>query len=326
MVARTIGAGHTRAVEHERDSRFMQGNIHEYLIKRPVDKGRINRHHRVEAAIGETRGTGDRVLLGNSHIHHPGGETLGHFVQAGGAEHGSGNTQYRRIFLRLMHHGLGEHVGPAHRTRTRHRRARHRVDLADGVELVGLIVDCRRKAPTFFGNDVNDDRLSVGLGLGKGFFQVLEVVSVDRADIFNVEVGIQRFVVRKARDKPAGCPTEASIDRAPKGTEEIKEGLTAATEKAIRLLRAHRAEESGEATNGWRVGAAVVVDHNDEVAVIVVGDVVHRLPRHSAGECTIAHHRHDVPVALTAHMERPRDAIRPAHRTRRVRALDNVVF
>ena len=50
----------------------------------------------------------------------------------------------------------------------------------------------------------------------------------------------------------------------------------------------------------------------DEVAVVVVGDVVQRLPRHAARERAVADDGDDVPIVLAGHLEAPRDAVGPA--------------
>ena len=56
-------------------------------------------------------------------------------------------------------------------------------------------------------------------------------------------------------------------------------------------------EMLGQAAHGGAVGAAVVVDDDDQLAVRLVGrDVVERLPGHPAGERAVADDRHHVPV------------------------------
>jgi hypothetical protein len=61
--------------------------------------------------------------------------------------------------------------------------------------------------------------------------------------------------------------------------------------------------ESGEmlrhSTDGWRVRAFIVIDHDHKAEILGGGDVVERFPRHSAGERTIADDRDDSAVALT---------------------------
>ena len=52
-----------------------------------------------------------------------------------------------------------------------------------------------------------------------------------------------------------------------------------------------------------RVGAAVVVDDDDQATGVVVGDVVERLPRHAAGEGAVAHDGDDVAIVLAGHLK-----------------------
>ena len=62
---------------------------------------------------------------------------------------------------------------------------------------------------------------------------------------------------------------------------------------------------------GRRVRPAVVVDDDHEVAGVVVGDVVERLPRHAAGERAVADDGDDVAVALRRSSRTPSRCRRP---------------
>ena len=81
----------------------------------------------------------------------------------------------------------------------------------------------------------------------------------------------------------------------------------------------------GQAADRRGVGAPVVVDDDDQPAVLPVGDVVQRLPGHAAREGTVADDGHDVPVAAALQLVGLGDAVGPAQRRRRVRVLHDVV-
>ena len=53
-----------------------------------------------------------------------------------------------------------------------------------------------------------------------------------------------------------------------------------------------------QAADGRAVGAAVVVDDDDELEVLGGGDVVQRLPGHPAGQAAVADQRDHMPVLL----------------------------
>ncbi len=68
------------------------------------------------------------------------------------------------------------------------RTAGDRVDDADGVELVGVVVDGRVVALALLGDHVDDDGSAlVLLGPGQSLLDALEVVAVDRAEVFDAE-------------------------------------------------------------------------------------------------------------------------------------------
>ena len=81
----------------------------------------------------------------------------------------------------------------------------------------------------------------------------------------------------------------------------------------------------GEPADGRGVRAAVVVDDDDELAVLGCGDVVERFPRHAAGQRAVADERDDVPV-LTSQVVRLGEAVCVRQRRRRVGVLDDVVL
>ena len=203
------------------------------------------------------------MLFGNSHIKHSVGEFLRHVIQPRGAEHGRRDSDDLVVLLRFNDHGLCEHVGPAQRSARAHGLSGGGVDLADRVELVCFVVSRGLVAATFFGNDVNNHRLAVGLCLLQGSFEVAEVVPINRSHIFDVQVGIQRLIIGKARHKPANSPANAAIERLAGGAEETEECLGPASQNSIAASSAHRTQESGHPPNGGGVGATVVIDNND---------------------------------------------------------------
>ncbi len=93
----------------------------------------------------------------------------------------------------------------------------------------------------------------------------------------------------------SGLPTiGAARDR---GLDEVKDVLVA-------LADPDGAQVGGEAADRRLVGAAVVVDDDDEPAVPGDRDVVQRLPGHAAGQRAVADHGDDRAVVLAAQLVR----------------------
>src|SRR5690606_38564342 len=84
-------------------------------------------------------------------------------------------------------------------------------------------------------------------------------------------------------------------------------------------------EVVGHAAAGGGVGALVVVDHDDQRQVTVLGDVVQGLPHHAAGQGAVPDHRDGVTVGLAAQLAAAGDADRPGQRGGGVGVLDDVV-
>ena len=93
MVARTVGAGHAGAVEHEGDSRAVQRDIHQHLVERAVHERRVDGHDGVQPAEREAGRRGDGVLLGDADVVHAIGEALGERRETGRAEHRGGHAR-----------------------------------------------------------------------------------------------------------------------------------------------------------------------------------------------------------------------------------------
>ena len=94
----------------------------------------------------------------------------------------------------------------------------------------------------------------------------------------------------------------------------------------VAAVGADALEVDGQAADRRGVGAAVVVDHDDDGPLRVVGDVVQRLPRHPAGQGAVADHRDRVAVPDALDLERPGDAVGPGQGGGGVGVLDDVVL
>ena len=132
------------------------------------------------------------------------------------------------------------------------------------------------------------------------------------------------LLVKRDRN-PWVPPADSAVHRARGGAELAEHLVGSAMKGAIAVGGAHAVQIPCHPADRRRVGAAVVVDDDHEVSVVVVGDVVERLPRHATGERAVADHGHHVAVLAPGAGERARDAVGPAQRARGVRGLHDVV-
>ena len=190
----------------------------------------------------------------------------------------------------------------------------------------------RGVAVALFRHGVHDHGAGIVLGGGQGVFHGLEVVAVDGTDVLHAEVlehalrgppvldallhGVQALVGELPRGAALLQFALPPLERAfigGGGPEGIDRG-------------AQGREVVGEPADRRGVGAAVVVDHNHDTALLVRRDVVDGLPGHAAGQGAVAHHRDDEAVAVAGQLPGARDAVGPGQRGGRVRAFDDVVL
>ncbi len=87
-----VGTDQTGAVDGEHDRQVLQGDIVDPLVVGALQEGRVDRHDRLQAFAGESRGEGDGVLLGDADVEIACGEFLGEARQAGTLAHGRGDA------------------------------------------------------------------------------------------------------------------------------------------------------------------------------------------------------------------------------------------
>ena len=320
MVTRTIGAGHAGPVEYEGDPGTVEGDIHQDLVERSIHERRVEGYHRMQATEGESGRARDRVLLGDSDVEHPLGILLGEPVQTGRAQHRGRDPDEPGVGIGELDDLVGEDARPRGARRGLDRFAGLGVDLTDRVELVRDVGDRRAVPVTLFGDHVHDDGSVEFLRLAHRRLEGGQVMAVHRAEVLDVEVGVQRLVVGEAREEAVHGAAGSPVDRPADPAEPVEDPLARAVETAVRAPRAHVVEETCHAADRRGVRPAVVVDDDHEPPGVVVADVVERLPGHAAGERSVADDRHDVSVTLTRHPEGSRDTVGPRQRARRVRA------
>ncbi len=323
VVGGAVGAGHAGPVQHERHTALVQRDVHQHLVEGAVEEGRVDREDGVQAAGGQA-GRGDRaVLLGDADVEDPLRELLGELVQADRLEHRGGDRDDVLALLAERDHLLAEDGRPVG-AGGGDRQAGVRVDLADRVETIRLVLERRAVAAALLGEAVHDDRAVEPLGAGQRGLQRLDVVAVDRADVLQAEV-LEHALRRDEVLEALLGAVQRVVERAADHRGLLQHLLGTGEEALVAVGGAQRGQVVGEAADGGRVGALVVVDHDDQRAVLGCGDVVQRLPGHAAGEGAVTDDGDHV-VVLAEDLVGLGQSVGPAEDGGGVRVLDDVVL
>ncbi len=157
VVGGAVGARDTGAVQHERHAALVQGHVHQHLVEGAVEEGGVHGEDRVHSPVREA-GRGDRaVLLGDADVVDAVREGLGELVEADRLEHGRGDGDDVLALLAELEHLLAEDARPVG-AGGGDGQAGVGVDLADGVEAVGLVLEGGLVAAALLGEAVHDDR------------------------------------------------------------------------------------------------------------------------------------------------------------------------
>ncbi len=236
------------------------------------------------------------MLLGDADVERALGEPGLEVVEPHHVHHGGGDRDHVLATMADADDLVGEDVGPDLAARVL--LAGLDVEGLGRVELVGLVPFGGVVAEALAGDGVHDDGPAEPLGLGERLLHRHPVVAVDGADVLETEVleeplwgngvlhallhGVEDVVRRRADAADRGQPL----------LDQVEDLLVAG-------VGAQRRERVGEAADRGRVGPAVVVDDDHQLAVAGDGDVVQRLPGHAAGEGAVADDGHDVAVLAT---------------------------
>ncbi len=203
--------------------------------------------------------------------------------------------------------------------------AGQRVDDARGVHLVGDVVLGVRVAHAFARDGVDDDRSAVGLRAAQCRLHGRLIVPVDRAEVLDPEVGEHHL-----RADGVLQPGFHAVQHGVRGRadhRDVPDDAATRVERAfVSRLQTQGGQMIGETADGRRVGPAVVVDDDDQGAILSGRDVVEGLPAHAAGEGAVADDRDDVPVRPAGESEGLGESVRVRQGRRGVGRLHPVVL
>ena len=105
-----VGADHAGPVDGEQHRQFLVHHVMHHLVVGPLQEGRIDGNHRLQAVTGHARGNGDTVLLGDGHVKIPLRVLLLEAHQAGPLAHGRGHRHQALIPRRHVAHPVAEYL------------------------------------------------------------------------------------------------------------------------------------------------------------------------------------------------------------------------
>ena len=180
-------------------------------------------------------------------------------------------------------------------------------------------------AAALLGEHVDDDRAVPLGGVREGLLHVLDVVAVDRpgvADAQRLEEGVGRHHVAQR----AGHRVHARIGQLAEGRQLAQAHAQAFPRRGVGRVEAQGRQALGQLGHGRGVGAAVVVEHNDD-ATLRVPEVVEGLVGHAAGQRAVTDDGDHLALAVdAAQLEPAGDPVGVGERGRRVAVLDPVVL
>ena len=141
------------------------------------------------------------------------------------------------------------------------------------MHLVLRFIDGRGKSVALFGNHVHDDGPVIIAGISQGMYQAIDIVASDGADVLHAQ-----FREHFGR-QDGGLDALFHGVQGIKGTLAYPSHLLQAAlalfhELVITVLGTDTAKVFGNATDSGRIATAVVIDHDDRIAALVLRDIV----------------------------------------------------
>ena len=270
-----------------------QTHIVDDLIKGPLEKGRINGHHRPEPLCGKTCRKSHGVLFRNAHVHKPFRKDLGEAVEARSLGHCRRNGKELFLPLPQFHHGLAEDLGVGGRFRGRGLFGRTGGNLkASHAVIVSRVFLCGCVALPFHGEHVHQDGPLQMIHVLEGFDQAIQAVSLDGAHILELESFEEHAGGEKGKKRIFASPEKGEDVFAHAGNR-FEEIFKLFPEVDKPSARHPPAQERREGTHIGRDGHGVVVENDDEV-LLCVPSLIQPFESHSRRCGPIPDHRDDL--------------------------------
>ena len=185
MVRRPVRTGDPCTIDHEHDGELVQGDVHDRLVERTRQEGRVDAHDRAHTGHRQPCREGDRVLFADADVEETVGKLLGEVEQPGRRCHGGCDRTNLRPSHRGRHQRFSEHVGV--REVGGARPAGQRIEGANSMQLVDLVLDGGAVAVAFLGDHMDHDRGLELFGSREDGLELSFVMAVDDPCVLDAE-------------------------------------------------------------------------------------------------------------------------------------------
>ncbi len=193
------------------------------------------------------------------------------------------------------------------------------------MEALDVVLFGGRVAATLLGEHVDDDGAVPLGGVREGLLHVLDVVAVDRTGVPHaqrLEEGVRRHHVAQC----TGHRMHARIGELTQRGQLAQAQAQAFAGRGVGRIEPQGRKALGQLGDGRRVGAAVVVEHDDH-ATLGMTEIVQGLVGHAPGEGAVAHDRDDLALTVDAsELEPAGDPVGVREAGRRMAVLNPVVL
>ena len=256
------------------------------LVVSALQKGGINRHHRLDALTGQPGGKGHGVLLGNAHVKIAVGVLAGKTHHARAFAHGRGDAHQPAILLGHIAQPVAKHLGVAglaaalaagqavFRAEARHAVVGNRVFFR---QLVALAL---------FGDHMQKLRALELAHIAQGVHQGVQVVAVDWAEIVKA-----KFFKQRAGGNHALDVFFSALDQRMHRRGHAQHLAGAFFHCGVKAPGHQLGQIVVERADIGRDRHIVVVEDHQQVSVHRPG-VVQRFKGHAGGHRAVANHRH----------------------------------
>ena len=308
-MGRAVGADQTGAIDDEAHRQTLDRDIVHHLIVGALQEGRVDRDERLDAFGGQTRGEGDRMLLGDADVEGSLRKRLAENVDAGARGHRRGDADDLVILLGFLDQAVAQHAGVGRRVGLRlGLLAGDDIELHDAVVFVGGALGVGI-ALALLRHDMDQRRADLGIAhvLEHGQ-QMIEVMAVDRADVIEAEFLEQRA----AADHEAARIFLHAFGAIGQYFGQVLAKLLASFAQRTIGLAGIQTRQIGRHGADRRRNRHVVVVEDDDQPRIHRAGIVHRLIGHARRHRAVADHRDDIvlaagEVARHGHAETGRD-------------------
>ncbi len=289
-MGRAVGSDQTGTVDDEADGQPLNGDVVHHLIVGALQERGIDRDEGLHAFGGQSSREGDAMLLGDADVEGTLRERLAENIDAGAGRHRGGDGDDLVVLFGFLDEAVAEHLGVGGGVGLRlGLLAGSDVELDHAVILVG----------SGLGGDVTFALFGDNMDQGRADFriphvlqdrqQMVEVMTVDRADIEEAELFEQRAAGQEAAGIFLGA-LRALLDELRKTLGDLLADLA---QRAVGVAGRQARQIGRHCADRRRDRHFVVVENHDQARIHRAG-IVHGLVGHAGRHRAVTDHCDDI--------------------------------